>query len=221
MNLRPHQSPQPGRRSTDQVNTATSNQPRLRPVRSSSLLRFTSSSPSRQRCGAGVKTTVTLCAALSTISLAACGDSDAAYEKAKDFNESKAESGTSTTQAGRSASNDSLSSRHDQCDFYTLPPDADDVVEDVQAGGPFDFAKDGSHFGNYQHRLPQERSDYYREYTVETEGQKSRGEKRIVTGGRNPRKPEVWYYTDDHYNTFCRIVSVPTKTAEPTHSKSR
>lgn len=216
MNLRPHQSPKPGPRSTDHMSAATSDGPRVRPVGESSLLRFSSSSPSRRRFSTGVKTTVALCAALSTVSLAACSGSDAAYEKAKDFNESKAEGGTSTTQAGRSASNDSLSSRHDQCDFYTLPPDADDVVEDVQTGGPFDFAKDGSHFGNYQHRLPQQRSDYYREYTVETQGEKSRGEKRIITGGRNPRKPEVWYYTDDHYNTFCRIVSVPTKTAEPT-----
>ena len=60
-------------------------------------------------------------------------------------------------------------------------------------------------FGNYEGVLPQESRDYYREYTVETPGLNHRGTRRIVTGGGSETDPDVWYYTDDHYESFCSI----------------
>ena len=56
-----------------------------------------------------------------------------------------------------------------------------------------------------EQRLPQRPRGYYREYTVRTPDLGHRGARRIVTGG-DP--PEVWYYTDDHYETF-RGFEVP------------
>ena len=53
--------------------------------------------------------------------------------------------------------------------------------------------------------LPQQAKNYYREYTVETPGIGHRGAKRIVTGGGSETDPDVWYYTDDHYESFCSI----------------
>jgi len=57
-------------------------------------------------------------------------------------------------------------------------------------------------FGNYEGLLPKQPRGYYREYTVETPGARTRGTRRIITGG-NP--PEVYYYTDDHYRSFRRF----------------
>ena len=51
---------------------------------------------------------------------------------------------------------------------------------------------------------------YYREYTVDTPGARTRGTRRIVTGG-DP--PEAWYYTDDHYASF-RSFTVPAQGAQ-------
>jgi hypothetical protein len=51
---------------------------------------------------------------------------------------------------------------------------------------------------------------YYREYTVDTPGARTRGTRRIVTGG-DP--PEAWYYTDDHYESF-RSFTVPAQGAQ-------
>ena len=46
---------------------------------------------------------------------------------------------------------------------------------------------------------------YYREYTVRTPGERSRGARRIVCGGK-PASPEACWYTDDHYSSFRRII---------------
>ena len=73
------------------------------------------------------------------------------------------------------------------------------------AGGPFAYPENAdTHFGNYEGRLPEADGDYYREFTVETPGLDHRGPRRIVTGG-DSRDPDVWYYTDDHYESFCEI----------------
>ena len=53
--------------------------------------------------------------------------------------------------------------------------------------------------------VPQEHSNYYREYTVPTPGRTGRGERRLVTGGGTPQDPDVYYYTWDHYESFCEI----------------
>ena len=82
-----------------------------------------------------------------------------------------------------------------------LPPEAREVLADIDAGGPYDHpGKDGSTFGNYEGALPQQRRGYYREYTVETPGLGHRGARRLVTGSRGEL-----YWTADHYATFERI----------------
>ncbi|ANE04497.1 ribonuclease domain-containing protein [Corynebacterium crudilactis] len=93
------------------------------------------------------------------------------------------------------------------CSLTELPQKADEVVDDILAGGPFDYPNnDGVRFGNYEGVLPKQANNYYREYTVETPGLNHRGPLRIVTGGSNAQDPEVWYYTSDHYESFCAIV---------------
>ncbi|MEJ4112784.1 ribonuclease domain-containing protein [Corynebacterium kroppenstedtii] len=94
------------------------------------------------------------------------------------------------------------------CDTTTLPAQANIVIRDIKSGGPFDYpGKDGSHFGNYDHVLPRHTSNYYREYTVdEDKNDHNRGPARIVTGGGTPTKPDVWYFTSDHYSSFCSMT---------------
>lgn len=95
-------------------------------------------------------------------------------------------------------------------DCGRVPSEATEIIHTIHKGGPFDYpAADGSHFGNYQEILPEQDSDYYREYTVRTPGKNGRGERRIVTGGGTGENPEVFYYTDDHYKSFCRLTPMP------------
>ena len=96
----------------------------------------------------------------------------------------------------------------DACRNDVLPPELGDVSDDIEAGGPFDYDRDGITFQNREGYLPQEQSGYYREYTVETPGLDHRGARRIVTGGGEV-DPEVWYYTDDHYESFCEFAPSP------------
>jgi guanyl-specific ribonuclease Sa len=94
----------------------------------------------------------------------------------------------------------------DACRDDVLPPELEEVADDVESGGPFDYPeKDGSTFGNYEGYLPDEARGYYREYTVETPGLDHRGARRIVTGG-DGGLPEVWYFTRDHYESFCEFA---------------
>ncbi len=86
-----------------------------------------------------------------------------------------------------------------------LPVQAQDTHQRILSGGPFPYAKDGSVFGNRERRLPGQARGYYREYTVATPGSSNRGARRIVCGGREPKTPDVCYYTQDHYASFQRI----------------
>ncbi|MFX0537587.1 ribonuclease domain-containing protein [Ornithinimicrobium sp. Y1847] len=95
----------------------------------------------------------------------------------------------------------------DACDDDILPATMIPVIEDIWAGGPYDHPdRDGTHFGNFEGILPEEHRMYYREFTVETPGLHHRGQRRIVTGGREETDPDVWYYTQDHYESFCEFV---------------
>jgi ribonuclease T1 len=87
-----------------------------------------------------------------------------------------------------------------------LPPQGQDVMNQIRQGGPFRYDKDGSVFGNRERLLPGEKRGYYREYTVPTPGLGHRGARRIVCGGFKPRTPEACYYTEDHYSSFKLIV---------------
>lgn len=86
-----------------------------------------------------------------------------------------------------------------------LPPEARDTLALIARGGPFPHQQDGVVFGNYEHLLPSEPRGYYHEYTVETPGARTRGARRIITGGE---PPSVYYYTGDHYRSF-REFTVP------------
>lgn len=90
----------------------------------------------------------------------------------------------------------------DACALGSLPPEAAVIVDRIEAGGPFPHPRtDGTTFGNYEGRLPDHERGYYREYTVPTPGLEHRGTRRIVTGG----DPPEFYYTGDHYESFCLI----------------
>jgi len=81
-----------------------------------------------------------------------------------------------------------------------LPPEARRTLALIKKGGPYPYAKDGAVFGNREGHLPKQKRGYYREYTVKTPGERTRGARRIVAG----RGGEYWY-TEDHYASFRRI----------------
>lgn len=92
------------------------------------------------------------------------------------------------------------------CTLDDLPATALEVIDDIEAGGPFAYpAHDGVTFFNREGLLPQEGSGYYREHTVVTPGLDHRGARRIVTGGSEPLDPEHWFFTADHYESFCEF----------------
>ncbi len=82
-----------------------------------------------------------------------------------------------------------------------LPPEARETVALIKAGGPFPYQRDGSVFHNREGLLPKRSRGYYREYTVKTPGAKDRGARRIVAG-----RSGEFYYTEDHYRSFRRII---------------
>jgi ribonuclease T1 len=86
-----------------------------------------------------------------------------------------------------------------------LPSQAQDVYQRIHAGGPFRYSKDGVVFGNRERVLPRQQRGYYREYTVPTPGERNRGARRIVCGGKDARQPETCFYSQDHYQSFKEI----------------
>ncbi|BBX84992.1 ribonuclease domain-containing protein [Mycolicibacterium aubagnense] len=91
------------------------------------------------------------------------------------------------------------------CQLSSLPAEAGTTVNLIHHGGPFPSSRDGIVFGNFEHRLPNQQRGYYHEYTVPTPGAKTRGTRRVITGGEPPTSPPEFYYTGDHYETFCQI----------------
>ncbi|WP_408899123.1 ribonuclease domain-containing protein [Nocardioides sp. R1-1] len=114
----------------------------------------------------------------------------------------------SASSVSPSSSPSSSSSRqtHDEdgipyVDLADLPPEAAEVVDLIEAGGPFAYpGKDGSTFGNFEGLLPDRPRGYYAEYTVETPGVDHRGARRIIAGDGGEL-----YWTADHYASFERI----------------
>jgi ribonuclease T1 len=82
----------------------------------------------------------------------------------------------------------------------TVPPAAQTVVQNIDQGGPFPYARDGTMFNNREGLLPAQSPGYYTEYTVPTEGISARGAQRIVAG-----QGGELYYSPDHYGSFQRI----------------
>ena len=82
-----------------------------------------------------------------------------------------------------------------------LPREARTTLRLIEEGGPFPYSKDGSVFQNREGILPSRSRGYSREYTVITPGEDDRGARRIVAG-----EGGELYYTDDHYESFKRIM---------------
>jgi ribonuclease T1 len=89
----------------------------------------------------------------------------------------------------------------------TLPHEVVDTVRRIHAGGPFPFPRsDGEVFANHEGHLPKQRRGYYHEYTVITQRARDRSIRRIVTGGTPLAHPTQYFYTGDHYDSFCVIT---------------
>ena len=86
-----------------------------------------------------------------------------------------------------------------------LPKEAQRTLELIADGGPFPYSRDGVVFGNREQLLPLHARGYYHEYTVPTPGSKTRGARRIICGGAKTSIAEC-YYSNDHYQSFRRIV---------------
>lgn len=118
---------------------------------------------------------------------------------------------TATTSASTQPTADEGVSGLEVCPIDTLPLEVDDTIDAVLDDGPYLRPRnDGGRFGNYEGILPRESRNFYREYTVEDPGARFPGPRRIVTGGqrRTGDGPQIWFYTDDHYESFCEITGL-------------
>lgn len=82
-----------------------------------------------------------------------------------------------------------------------LPQQAQLTLRHIKDGGPFPYPKDGSLYRDPQGRLPAKPYGYYREYVVKPPKGQEEQAIRIVAG-----KIGEYFYTDDNYATFRRIV---------------
>lgn len=82
-----------------------------------------------------------------------------------------------------------------------LPREAQQTYALIWEGGPYPYPQDDEVFGNREGNLPQADYGWYREYTVRTPGSADRGARRFVVGEDN-----VFFYTDDHYDTFREVI---------------
>jgi len=88
-----------------------------------------------------------------------------------------------------------------EIDKKQLPREAVESIALIRKGGPYPHERDGAVFSNREKRLPARERGWYREYTVRTPGERTRGARRIVAG-----RDGTLYYTDDHYRSFKRIL---------------
>lgn len=93
------------------------------------------------------------------------------------------------------------------CPITTLPAEVRDTLRRIHAGGPFPFPRsDGAVFANREGHLPKQRRGYYHEYTVITPRSQDRSLRRIVTGGAPLTDPIQYFYTGNHYDSFCLLT---------------
>lgn len=108
---------------------------------------------------------------------------------------------TSTPPPASQSAVPGASSKLDVQALSKLPAEAAKTWKLIEAKGPFPYPRnDGVTFENREKRLPQQKSGYYKEYTVPTPGSPDRGARRLVTGSEK----EV-FYTGDHYSTFVVV----------------
>jgi ribonuclease T1 len=93
------------------------------------------------------------------------------------------------------------------CPLANLPAQAADTVRAIHSHGPFPFPRsDGAVFSNREGHLPHQTRGYYHEYTVITPGARDRSMRRIITGGSPLTNPFQYFYTGDHYDSFCLVT---------------
>lgn len=98
------------------------------------------------------------------------------------------------------------------CPIATLPREVADTVRRIHTGGPFPFPRsDGEVFANHEGHLPKQRRGYYHEYTVITPRARDRSIRRIVTGGTPLAHPSQYFYTGDHYDSFCLVADAGSR----------
>jgi len=102
---------------------------------------------------------------------------------------------------GPSCAREPSESKASQVRLDELPKEAQKTLSLIKKDGPFRYKRDGVTFANFERRLPNKERGYYKEYTVPTPGARDRGARRIIAG-RN----HEYYYTDDHYKSFRRIL---------------
>jgi ribonuclease T1 len=139
-----------------------------------------------------------LAACVAVAMVAATGGADVHARPSSPAASASRQSGVSGSQAGQDALQDIR--------LADLPVDARNTYRLILAGGPFASEHDGVVFGNRERILPRKPRGYYHEYTVPTPGARTRGARRVVCGGQAPSRPEVCYYTNDHYANFRRIT---------------
>jgi ribonuclease T1 len=88
----------------------------------------------------------------------------------------------------------------DLVDLEDLPYEALDVINAIEADGPFEYDRDGIVFQNRERILPSRQRGYYHEYTVRTPGESDRGARRLITGDDGSL-----FYTRDHYQSFVQV----------------
>ncbi len=86
-------------------------------------------------------------------------------------------------------------------DIDRLPREAQETYVLILDGGPYPYRQDDQVFGNREGLLPQQDYGWYREYTVPTPGSSDRGARRFVVG-----EDDVFFYTDDHYDSFREVL---------------
>jgi ribonuclease T1 len=93
------------------------------------------------------------------------------------------------------------------CPMATLPTEVRDTMRRIHSNGPFPFPRsDGAVFANREGHLPKQRRGYYHEYTVITPRSRDRSLRRIVTGGTPLTDPAQYFYTGNHYDSFCLVT---------------
>jgi ribonuclease T1 len=97
----------------------------------------------------------------------------------------------------------------------SLPAEARHTLALIASGGPFPYDQDGVVFHNFEGLLPAQDDGYYHEYTVPTPGSSDRGARRIITDTSGEL-----YWTDDHYQSFERIIMTSESTTPPASTAS-
>ena len=82
-----------------------------------------------------------------------------------------------------------------------------------EGGTPEQFRKGsaigGDYFGNYEGQLPKESGRKWTECDIDTNGKNSRGAKRLIFSNDG-----LFYYTDDHYESYTQLVVTEEGTIE-------